>query len=742
MESMQRGSQLESPNGGLTVPEPMPSQSLTTPAWGSSPVVFERLIVEAFRGFNRRAEIDLDASVVVLCGPNGMGKTSVFDALQWLLLGEIPRLREARLRQTDEYIVSAYRPGGQARVEAHVRLGAHHVVLTRTGDRSGSSLTWATPGGSSLHGESAEVELSRAFSASPEMDLATSLTACGLLQQDAARLVLETKPRDRFAMFSELLGLGALESFEEWAQRRTKELATRLKEATDAAAVIERRVSAVRSTLTQLRERATDRPAAGGVITRLEAAIAGSPFHYVLQPSDRDSAAGLAGAAGSLARESGRLASELEALLTNVGVQLPVEQLDLAVVTADAQVEHSRVEIEEQRASLNAAQTSLQQLEQVQVSFQRMVAAVIPFVEGDECPVCGQSISEASLRARLESLGGDVSAVEAAQQVVNGLEAQGLALRQAVASAERRALEARAQRDARRQYEASLDSIRVRLDRMDASDALLRAIAPEDLGEAVEWLRRVSASATVVAALTQELVASIDASAASEEVSAATELAEVEAQWHDRRARQESAAAARRDAESLYHAVQESRVEVVRREFARLSPIAQDVYSRLDPHPTFTEIRLVPEIFRAAGTATAQVRDEALDITANPMLVFSAAQANIAAVSYVIALNWAAGARVPMLLLDDPLQAMDDINVLGFADLCRHLRRSRQLIVSTHERRFAELLERKLTPRRLEERTLIHEFVGWQRDGPLIKSRLTTDEVTEGGFRVVIDEMG
>src|ERR1019366_1453190 len=153
----------------------------------------------------------------------------------------------------------------------------------------------------------------------------------------------------------------------------------------------------------------------------------------------------------------------------------------------------------------------------------------------------------------------------------------------------------------------------------------------------------------------------------------------------------------------------------------------------------FTEIQLVPEIFRATSTATAQVRDEALDISANPMLVFSTAQANIAAVSYVVALNWAAGARVPMLLLDDPLQAMDDINVLGFADLCRHLREARQVIVSTHERRFAELLERKLAPRRVEDRTLIHEFVGWQRAGPLIKSRFATDQVAEGRFRVITD---
>jgi hypothetical protein len=56
--------------------------------------------------------------------------------------------------------------------------------------------------------------------------------------------------------------------------------------------------------------------------------------------------------------------------------------------------------------------------------------------------------------------------------------------------------------------------------------------------------------------------------------------------------------------------------------------------------------------------------------------------------------------------------------VLGFSDLCRFLRQERQLIVSTHDRRFASLLERKLTPREPDEETLVLDFTGWDRSGP------------------------
>ncbi|MHB8246267.1 MAG: hypothetical protein ACYDGN_13120 [Acidimicrobiales bacterium] len=90
-----------------------------------------------------------------------------------------------------------------------------------------------------------------------------------------------------------------------------------------------------------------------------------------------------------------------------------------------------------------------------------------------------------------------------------------------------------------------------------------------------------------------------------------------------------------------------------------------------------------------------------------------------------------------MLLLDDPFQAMDDVNVLGFADVCRHLRMERQLILSTHERRFAELLERKLAPRIPGFRTIVHDFVGWERSGPVIKARSVPDQFGDAHNKVV-----
>ncbi len=85
----------------------------------------------------------------------------------------------------------------------------------------------------------------------------------------------------------------------------------------------------------------------------------------------------------------------------------------------------------------------------------------------------------------------------------------------------------------------------------------------------------------------------------------------------------------------------------------------------------------------------------------------------MAALTYFLALSWSSTTKaLPFLLLDDPLQSTDDVNALGFSDLCRHIRTRRQLIVSTHETRLASLLERKLTPRAPGVRTKVLHFTG------------------------------
>ena len=70
--------------------------------------------------------------------------------------------------------------------------------------------------------------------------------------------------------------------------------------------------------------------------------------------------------------------------------------------------------------------------------------------------------------------------------------------------------------------------------------------------------------------------------------------------------------------------------------------------------------------------------------------------------------------------LDDPLQSLDDLNLLGLVDVLRHVKDQRQMFISTHERRFGSLLRRKLRPVEPGQRTRVIEISDWSREGPII----------------------
>ena len=55
--------------------------------------------IEAFRAYRKKQAFDVDADIVVLYGPNGLGKTSFFDALDYVCTGRIGRLCRHRISQ-------------------------------------------------------------------------------------------------------------------------------------------------------------------------------------------------------------------------------------------------------------------------------------------------------------------------------------------------------------------------------------------------------------------------------------------------------------------------------------------------------------------------------------------------------------------------------------------------------------------------------------------------------------------
>jgi DNA repair exonuclease SbcCD ATPase subunit len=709
----------------------------------SEPVFFEWIEIEGFRGFADRQRLDLDASVVILAGPNGTGKTSFFDAVQWLLIGTLERLEPWRVRRNAEHVVNQYQAAGgePATVTASLRIGGRSVEVRRTGRYDSSQLEWRDES-IVFYEADAERALARALTPVGRMSLQRSLLSSGLLQQDVIRDVLEDKPAERYDQLAAILGLNAIAGFPAAAKKRADRLAADGERARKAVADLEAAARSERERIVSLRARAADAPDVAALRAQLAERIAAHQPTLQVRgelPLSSGDAQELRMAAGLAADTLGGLLSEAGPALDAMAAEpaATAEELGALRLAAEAAVQATA----EARESLAEAERLYDEERKVSSRLGRLAAEAIPLLDGD-CPICGQTIDPEHVRAHLEQLIAEGSSrlpelQRAREEAVAELakrhaedEQAAKALAEVAARTDRIA-QARAQHEAWRARVA--DAVRELAERFELGEAALATGDREALRGAREALADTSRAAG-------ELVNAFGWVGETAALSTAqTRLTDIEAQIEEARERAAKASKTEDQARTLQRAAVRAAASVTEERFTVLRPIIQDVYTRLDPHPAFTDLRFAVDVYRERGIATPQVLDPEHDLKADPLLVFSSSQANIVALSTFLALGWAAGEdAMPFLLLDDPLQSLDDVNALGFADLCRHMRTRRQLIVSTHDLRLAGLLERKLAPRREDERTRCLRFIAWSRRGPLIDESDVAPQVDQGTRRALV----
>lgn len=83
-----------------------------------------------------------------------------------------------------------------------------------------------------------------------------------------------------------------------------------------------------------------------------------------------------------------------------------------------------------------------------------------------------------------------------------------------------------------------------------------------------------------------------------------------------------------------------------------------------------------------------------------PGAMLSAGNLNTAALTLFVALHMTVAPQLPWLILDDPVQSMDDVHIAHFAALLRTLSKEhgRQVIVAVHDRQLFEYLRLELSP--------------------------------------------
>lgn len=129
----------------------------------------------------------------------------------------------------------------------------------------------------------------------------------------------------------------------------------------------------------------------------------------------------------------------------------------------------------------------------------------------------------------------------------------------------------------------------------------------------------------------------------------------------------------------------------------------QRLYNTIDPHPEYKEVRFDCDFSYKAPRLNVYMRNRSeRNDTIVPTLYFSTAQINI--LSFCIFMAKALFAKtdegddVGCVFIDDPIQALDDINILSMIDLLRNMAFSldRQIVMTTHDQNFFELLQKKI----------------------------------------------
>ncbi len=688
------------------------------------------MVVSGFRGFPTEQAFDLDADVVLLSGVNGSGKTSFFDALLWGLTGVVQRVGPS------ESLVSRFAEYGQCRVELELQ-GDDGGDLHITRSFSESQTLSVLHRGEAYKGSLAEMALISAIwpngdtSADLSEAFSCKVTQSVYLQQDCVNAFVQaSNEQQRFMIVADIVGAGQLATLNqqvESGRRAWTTGTTKLRE--EFRPTLDLRNSLV----SKLNTLANDKGAfdaesavrdwlkrAGAFVDRPESEqdVSRSVVESVLVE--------IRHLIGSRKNELSDMRRFRELLHDQPEYDGNMQEVEAEVASLEERYSNVTARIlEAEVAAAEERRKSLAEAEDRR-SLGAMAQLALQFLEPN-CPVCGQMHEVAMTERRLIDLisEADLPGRSSDSEPLQALAEEAGQIEERLATAR---TELFAVRLADRRFNAWRDMVLIGASELSLPDdrqpnELDGAVASRigELMTHISQLREIRSEGERNSAL---LVQAVEVAQAGDLRQRVARLDE-EVRQHDELVSLRHQASD--DAIRLHEAIRSLGESLVAEELMRVEPLLQRVYSTVDPHPAFRAVRFLTKMHRGRGRlwTVVEASDAENTIAVNePKTVLSSSQLNVLAVAAFLSLNLSA-AELPLktIALDDPLQSLDNVNLLGLLDLLRHLRGRRQVILSTHDDRLASLLRRKLRPVRSGERTVSIEFSAWNTKGPTVGVR-------------------
>lgn len=217
--------------------------------------------------------------------------------------------------------------------------------------------------------------------------------------------------------------------------------------------------------------------------------------------------------------------------------------------------------------------------------------------------------------------------------------------------------------------------------------------------ELSDRLRTVQAALSSRVAIETELERyALEAQLLSDRVARTTELEERLAKM---KGAFSSISEVREMAKTIATAATQVRSGIVRDVFSgSLNKVWRDLFVRLSPNEQFVPQFRLPDLGGGKVEAVLETFHRSGQASGPPGAMLSQGNLNTAALTLFLALNLSVPSQLPWLVLDDPVQSMDDVHIAQFAALLRTFSKGlgKQVVLAVHERALFEYLTLELSP--------------------------------------------